>query len=323
MTDENTMIELRNDDLHVHILRRGAVVQVVRMVGDDFSVTLGAPSLEDYTDPPMSHFGAVMGPVANRIAGASGQIDGRTMQMEANENGCNALHSGAAGLNLKDWSVEDHGTDHVTLRVDCPDGEGGLPGNRVFRARYALNDGTLVQELTAETDAPTWVNLAHHGYWTMQAPTGWSGQRLTIAADHYLPVDADTIPTGQIAPVADTPFDFRGGILLDADVLPLLDHNFCLTNAPGPLRFALRMEGADRAMEMHTTAPGLQVFGMHKFGIDGPTVHGAPYPKGAALAFEPQMWPDAPGRAEWPSIVTRPNIPYRQITEYRFSRMAR
>ena len=320
MTASDDTIALRTEDLDVSILRRGAIVQSVRLRGQAMSLTLGAPKPEDYVDGPMSHFGAVMGPVANRIRGASGTIGGRTVRMDTNQDGRHALHSGSAGLNLKRWDIDAVTPDSVTLSTSAVDGEGGLPGHRVFRARYSVADATLIQELTATTDAPTWINLAHHGYWTMQSPTGWSGQRLTIAADRYIPVDDEAIPTGEIARVEGTPFDFRGGVTLDASALPPLDHNFCLSDAPGSLRFAVRLEGEYGALEIHTTAPGLQVFGMHKFAIDGPTVHGAPYPTGAALAFEPQMWPDAPGRPQWPSIEVGSRGHYEQVTEYRFHR---
>ena len=132
MTD-TTPITLISKALTVRILRRGAILQDVRLVGDDLSLVLGAPNVSDYADAPMSHFGAVMGPVANRIATASGEIDGISVRMEASENHQNALHSGSVGLHLKDWWIETHTADAVTLRVDCPDMEGGLPGNRHAR----------------------------------------------------------------------------------------------------------------------------------------------------------------------------------------------
>ncbi|WP_375261628.1 aldose epimerase family protein [Palleronia sp.] len=316
-------VALDNGILSAGVLDLGAGLQELRLAGVDFPLSLGSPDAAAY-GRIMSLFGTIMGPVANRISGAEAEIDGRRHQFEVNENGRNTLHSAGAGAHLKTWEIESQDETEVTLRVDLPDGEGGYPGNRVLRSRYALDGDTLVHELTGTTDKPTLMNLALHGFWTAQPPKGWGGQRLTIHADAYLPVDDETLPTGEIRPVEGTPFDFRSPRTLDPRTDPDFDHNFCLTRAAGFLRPALRLESPETgvAIEMSTTAPGLQVFGMHKFSVeDDETMHGHPYPYHAAFAFEPQHWPDAPGRAEWPGIELSPDETFHQLSRWRVTRL--
>ena len=316
-------VALGNGTLSVGVLDLGAALQDLRLTGVDFPLVLGSPDAEAY-GRIMSIFGTVIGPVANRIAGAEADIAGTRHRFEVNEHGRNTLHSGSASTHLKTWEIEAQDEAAITLRIDLPDGEGGYPGNRVIRSRYALDGDTLVHELTATTDRPTLMSLAHHGFWTAQPPRSWGGQRLTIHADAYLPTDDETLPIGEIRPVAGAPFDFRSPRTLDPTTDPDFDHNFCLTRAPGPLRPALRLESPETgvAVEMATTAPGLQVFGMHKFQVEGErTIHGHPYPYHAAFAFEPQMWPDAPGRPDWPSIELLPDQTFRQVATWRVTRL--
>ena len=316
-------VTLDNGTLSATVLDFGAALQDLRRTGVDFPLVLGSPDAAAY-GRILSLFGTVIGPVANRIGGAEARIDGTPHRFEANENACNTLHSGAASTHTKTWEIETQDETSVTLRIELPDGEGGFPGNKVIRSRYALEGDTLIHELTGTTDAATLMNLAHHGFWTAQPPESWGGQLLTIHADAYLPTDDQTLPTGEIRPVEGTPFDFRSARLLDPATDPDFDHNFCLTRAPGPLRPALRLESPETGvvLEMSTTAPGLQVFGMHKFSVEGDeTIHGHPYPRHAAFAFEPQMWPDAPGRDDWPAIDLAPAETFRQLATWRVTKV--
>ncbi|SFG22650.1 aldose 1-epimerase [Palleronia marisminoris] len=316
-------VTLDNGTLTAVILDFGAALQDLRLSGVDFPLVLGSPDAAAY-GRIMSIFGTVIGPLANRVGGAEAEIAGEPHRFEVNENGRNTLHSGAASTHRKTWEIESQTNTEVTLRIDLQGGEGGFPGNKVIRSRYALEGDTLVHELTGTTDAVTLMNLAHHGFWTAQPPHGWGGQRLTIHADAYLPTDDDTLPTGEIRPVEGTEFDFRSPRTLDPATDPDFDHNFCLARAAGPMRPALRLESPEAgvALDMATTAPGLQVFGMHKFAVEGEeTIHGHDYPLHAAFAFEPQFWPDAPGRAEWPSIDLKPGETYSQVATWRVTRL--
>ncbi|SHJ62418.1 aldose 1-epimerase [Palleronia salina] len=316
-------ITLRNDALTVQILTLGALIQDVRLAGVDFSLTLGSPDLSAYTRI-CTHFGAVMGPVANRIGGAKATLDGTEYQLDANQDDRHTLHGGAAATHTQVWEVVDQDDTEATLALSLPDGAGGFPGNRRIEVEYALDGATLRVTFRGATDAPTWMNLASHGYWTMQPPAGWGGQLLQVLADRYLPTDGDDLPTGEIAEVAGTPYDFREGVTLDLDTTPRLDHNFCLADAPRALTPALRLSAPDGpSLEIATTAPGMQVFDMHKFAVEEETNHRQPYPRRAAMAFEPQHWPDAPNNPGFPSVELRPGAVYSQTTEYRFDRAAR
>jgi aldose 1-epimerase len=316
---------LVSGDISASILDLGAGVQAVHPLGEARSVTLGSPDAAAY-GRIMQNFGTVVGPVANRIRGAAFELKGRTYALDANQNGRHSLHSGSAGTHLKTWTVLHHEATTITLALDLPDGDGGFPGNRRITSTYRLEGAALIHELKAETDAPTLMNPALHAYWNMQPPEeGWAGQRLTIHADRYLPVDGDVLPTGEVADVAGTPFDFREARTLDPAGMPDLDHNFCLADAPRPLSPALRLESdvSGLAMTIETTAPGLQVFGMHPFSVEGDeTLHGTAYPRRAALAIEPQCWPDAPGREAWPGIVLMPGQTFRQTNRYAFERLS-
>ncbi|TRD22805.1 aldose epimerase family protein [Palleronia caenipelagi] len=312
-------ITLDNGTLRVAVLDFGAALYDVRHASHPDLPLVLSPSRADAYDGPFLNFGTIMGPVANRIRGAEAEIDGQTYGFDANQAGRHSLHSGAAGVNRKIWTIDNTTPDSVTLSIDLPDGEGGYPGNRRITSTYRLDGDTLVHDQTAATDHTTLMNLAHHGYWTMQPPTGWGGQELTIGADHYTPTDADVIPTGEIASVENTPFDFRQPVTLQPAKLPNIDHNFCL-NGDGP---ALRLSSpaTGLALEITTDAPGLQIFGFHAFETDPSieTLHGHPYARHAALAIEPQRWPDAPGRPDWPDITLRPGETFSQTARYQIT----
>ncbi|MEM1427985.1 MAG: aldose epimerase family protein [Pseudomonadota bacterium] len=309
-------IAISDGALSAGVLTLGAILQDLRLSGRP--VTLGAQRLAAYDNGPMRYFGAVIGPVAGRIAGARGTIGDRSVQMEANE-GPNALHSGSAGLHRQIWQVETHDAASVALRCVAAPGDGGLPGARVFRAVYALADGALRLTLEAETDAPTWINLTQHSYWHLGGPPGVDGHRLRIWAERYLPIDAATLPTGEITPVPDTAFDFRGGRALGPG--DRLDHCFCVADAARALSTVAQVTGPDgTTLTLSTEAPGLQVHtgdGVSvpaELGLDG---LGAPMRPG--LALEPQDWPDAPSHPGFPSILLQPGTVWRRVSVFALS----
>lgn len=314
-------ITIQDGALKVTLLDLGALIQDVRLDGVDHPLTLGGQKAASY-DGAMSHFGAIMGPVANRISGAEAQIAGRTYRFEANQDGAHTRHSGAAGTHKKIWQVSDYGDAHVTFTLDLPDGQGGFPGNRTVTARYSVTDTTLTLELSATTDAPTLINLANHAYWTLHNKGDWGGQTLQIHADRYLPSTDDNLPKGDIAATAGSAYDFRAPVRLDLATTPKLDTNFCLADGPRALSDALSLSSeSGLRLDIATTAPGVQLFDMGTIDTgDAPTIHHRPYRAKTALAIEPQHWPDAPGRSNWPSIVLQPQDTYRQMTTYRFSR---
>lgn len=305
-------ITLRNGALTACILTYGAILQGLRLEGVGHGLTLGSESLADY-EGAMRFHGALIAPVANRLRDGRAPIDGGEHQIVSTDGHPHALHSGPAGAHLKNWTLEETGPASVTLALRLPDGEGGFPGNRDLGAVFSLPGGDrLRMEVTARTDRPTLFNAANHSYWNLDGSANWQGHRLRIAAGHYLPADADVLPTGEIAPVAGSDFDFRAGRVAGPEN-PALDHNFCLSNAREALRPVLDLTGASGVrMELSTTEPGLQIY-------DGRGAARPGHATGEGLAIEAQGWPDAPNHQRFPSIALNPGETYRQITEWRFS----
>ncbi len=313
-------LHLTGGGLSLRLLTLGATVQDLRLAGVDWPLVLGAADPADYSGP-LLYAGAIVGPVANRIAGARAFIAGRLCHFEANE-GRTLLHSGARGLHARIWAVEDAGPDHATLRADLADGEGGFPGNRTIRARFRLaSPATLTLDLTATSDVMTIVNLAHHGYWNLDGSADTGGHRLAVAADRYLAVDAAMIPTGPPLSVAGTSYDFRAALQLSG--APPLDHNFCLASARRDLTEVATMTGSSGVrLSIATTEPGLQVYdGRHLAVAAGGGLDGRAYGPRAGMAFEPQVWPDAPNRPDFPPAVLGPGESYRQTTRFRLDRV--
>lgn len=312
-------VALQSDCLSATILTQGAVLQSLYLTGIDHSLTLGFPDLAPYLGG-FSSFGAIIAPVANRIANARAEIAGRTCRFDANA-GTATLHSGAAGSHHALWTLADHGPAHVTLTLHQPDGEGGFPGNRDLTATYRLEADTLALDVTAATDAPTLMNVAHHGYWNLDGSPTWAGHVLTVHADRILVTDVDNLPTGKIRDLAGHPHDFRQEKRIAPGDIPPLDHNFCLAPGRRELTPALRLTGTTGvSMEIATTEPGLQIFDAGPIhGGDHATIHGRPYPHHSGLAIEPQFWPDAPNHTDFPSIDLAPGQPWHQRTTWRFS----
>ncbi|NDK34488.1 aldose epimerase family protein [Rhodovulum sulfidophilum] len=299
------------------IMTWGATLMDLRLDGIGHSLVLGCPELAPYLGP-MRDFGAVVGPVANRIAGASVPLGGRRLALEANEAGRTMLHGGPAGCSVRNWRIESESGTACRLGLSLPEGTGGLPGPLTLRASYSIDgEGALEILLEGESGALTFCNLAPHGYWCLDGSGALDAHLLEIAAGTYLPVDAALIPLGAPAPVAGTRFDFRRPRPVRAPGDAPLDHNFCLGDAPGRLRPACRLSVPGIALDLSSTEPGLQVY--DGGGIDTgpfPGHQGRPYRAHAGLALEPQRWPDAPNRPDYPSVLLRPGETCRQLSRF-------
>ena len=314
-------ITLSNGHITATILTRGAILQSLRLAGQAHSLTVGSPDVAAYSGP-LGYFGAIVGPVANRIAGASAVLDGQRFRFEVNERD-RTLHSGPSGVHARNWEIDIATPAQVVLTLNLADGTGGFPGNRAIAARYALvSDDTLELRIAATTDAATWVNFASHGYWNLDGSADLTGHTLQIAADRYLPTDGTALVTGEIAPVAGTPFDFRTARPVGPGTEPRLDHNFCLADHRREPTEVLTLTGASgQAMTVSTTEPGVQVFDAAP--IDGGGARdfaGRPIGAFSGLAIEPQGWPDAPNRPDFPSVVLRSGFAVEQVTRFRFHR---
>lgn len=312
-------ITIRGGGLTANVLTYGAVIQDLRLEGYDAPLVLGFESFAPYlTHSP--YFGATAGRCANRIRDGHLEIDGRTYQLDRNFIGKHLLHGGAAGMGKRVWAITRVDDQSISLTITQPAGDMGFPGALTTRVGFALlPEGVLDIRIEAETDAPTLCNIAHHSYFNLGGET-ISDHLLKIHAETYLPVDAELIPTGEVRPVAGTPFDFRA--LAPVGQAHPVDHNFCLSRARRPLRPVARLENRETgvAMELRTTEPGLQVYDGAKIDIDLPGLHGRAMRAHAGIALEPQVWPDANHHEAFPQAVLRPGEFYQQHTQYIFSR---
>ena len=328
--------------------RSGAVVEIAEFGGAIVSLTaadrdgefadvvLGFNDLESYVAETNPYFGAIVGRYANRIAGGRFTLDGETYTLPRND-GENSLHGGVRGLTRVVWHGEPIRTEHgrgVALRYRSPDGEEGYPGNVDFEVRYILGIGELRIEAEATTDRPTVVNLSFHSYFNLKGEGEGDilDHELGLVSGSYTPVDANLIPTGEIASVAGTPMSFtrstRIGDRVDDDFEQLrlaggYDHNWVVDRSgeaadeSAPVA-RLHEPVSGRLLLVATTAPGLQLY-TGNF-LDGTLVgkSGRPYVHRGGLCLETQHFPDSPNQPGFPSTVLRPGETYRQVTEYVF-----
>jgi aldose 1-epimerase len=297
-------------------------------------VTLGYKDLAGYLGDG-SHLGNLVGRYANRIGGARFTLDGKSYTLAAN-NGPNTLHGGPTGFGKRLWSakvVPGKDGDALELRYVSKDGEEGYPGTLTATVVYSLReDGGLVIDYTATTDAPTVVNLTNHAYFNLAGEGEGTilDHELQLESDTYTPVDATLITTGELRPVAGTPFDFRKPVAIGARIDAAdeqikfgggYDHNFVVRGAAGTLRLAARVvdKKTGRVLEMYTTEPGVQFY-TGNF-LDGKIVgkSGKPYVKRGAFCLEAQHYPDSPNKPKFPPVVLRPGETYRQTTVYRLT----
>ncbi len=324
----------------VEVITYGGIVRRVLAPGRDGStanVVLGLTTLNEYLHRNSPHFGALIGRYANRIAGGAFVLDGVPCQVTRNE-GTNSLHSGPLGFDKRVWQAEAQPPTAtsvtVTFTYTSAAGEMGFPGTLVAHATYTLtSDGVLRIDYTAETDAPTVVNLTNHTYWNLAGEGSGTidAHLLTLAASTYTPVDATLIPTGAIEPVAGTPLDFTRPAEIGArvdenfkqlDLATGYDFNYVLDapNPSAPAHAATLLDPVSgRTLEIWTTEPGIQLYsGNHLDGTLAGT-DGRSHVRRSGVALETQHFPDSPNRPEWPTTALRPGERYRSTTEYRLS----
>ena len=295
----------------LRLLTYGGVLQSVEVPdrnGNVADVVLGFPDAASYPESRGSYFGALVGRYANRIADGAFTLDGRAYRLARND-GPNHLHGGEEGFDRRVWDAEaadDHG---VRLSRVSPDGEEGFPGRLEVSATYTLDaDGALRIDYRAVTDAPTHVNLTNHTYWNLSGAGSGpaTGHELRIAAGRVTTVDGATMPTGELAPVDGTRFDFR----TSRPVGPGYDHNFVL-DEDGSTAAELYDPVSGRVLTITTTEPGIQLY-------TGDHFDGKPYGPGEGIALETQHFPDSPNRPAFPSTVLRPGEVYASSTTYTF-----
>ncbi|MET8869077.1 aldose epimerase family protein [Nonomuraea sp. NPDC004580] len=295
-------IELSSGRLRAEVLTYGAIVRRLEVSG--VNVVLGLDTLDDYRTRSR-YFGAVVGRYGNRIAGARFTLDGAEFALPAN-NGPNCLHGGTEGFDSKVWTVAERSDSSVTLTLVSPDGDQGFPGTLSASVTYTLEDDALRIDYAAETDAPTVVNLTNHSYFNLKGEGDVLDHVVRMESEHYLPVDDDKIPTGELAPVKGTVFDFTEPHAVGERFEGAYDHCFVLDGG-------VTVTGGDLTMEVTTTEPGVQFYagGM----LDGAAT---PYGPFAGLCLETQHFPDSPNQQQFPSTVLRPGERRTSTTTYRF-----
>jgi aldose 1-epimerase len=331
------MVTLTNvHGIEVRSLSYGAIICSIRVPDRDGrfdDVVLGHETFEGYIERS-SYFGAVVGRFANRIAKGRFTLDGTTYQLATN-NGANHLHGGVKGFDKKVWTAEpfeNGGNVGVIWGYTSRDGEEGYPGTLTARVTYTLtaNDEVIV-DYDASTDKATLINLTQHTYFNLAGDGSGDilGHELTIDADAFTPVDDAQIPTGEIAVVQGTPFDFRVastiGARIDADDEQIrrgrgYDHNFVINRSSGGLvRAALVVEPkSGRTLTVATTEPGVQLYSGNS--LDGTIAgkSGHVYGRQSGLCLETQHFPDSPNHANFPSTVLRLGERFQSRTVFAF-----
>lgn len=302
--------------------------------GKQEDIVLGYDSLDDYlADSP--YFGAIIGRYGNRIGKAEFTLDGETYTLAAN-NGENHLHGGVVGFDKVLWEAAPFsmGSEHgVVFTYTSPDGEEGYPGTLSAKVTYLLTaDNRVMFSYQATTDKATPVNLTQHSYFNLAGPSSDSilDHEMMIAADHFTPIDAGFIPTGEIRSVEGTPFDFRTptaiGARIDADDEQVknglgYDHNFVLSDTDSGLKLAARVydRTSGRIMEVTTNEPGIQFYAGNF--LDGSLTGkgGQVYPYRSGFCLETQHFPDSPNQPTFPTTILRPGELYATQTVYSFT----
>jgi aldose 1-epimerase len=314
---------LRSGRLRAAILTYGATLQDLRLDGVAHPLVLGANRFAPYQNS-MRCFGATVGRVANRLAGGRACINGSDYAFALQGTEKHLLHGGADGMDTLLWQLIEADEAQIMLGLSLADGHMGFPGRLDIRLTYRISaPATLRMDIEAITDAPTLCNIADHSYFNLDGRPDILEHQLQIDADHYLPVDAELIPTGEIAPVQGTRFDFRTARpLRSAEPHPGYDHNFCLARQVQPLRrvASLYSSRSGISLQLHSTEPGLQVYdGGHISAPAQHTLSKTPYGPHAGLALEAQRWPDAPHHRAFPSIALAPGEIYRQTSAWDFA----
>ncbi|HET8649697.1 MAG TPA: galactose-1-epimerase [Gemmatimonadales bacterium] len=322
--------------MRVRAMTYGGIIQQIIVPdrdGHPGDVVLGFDSLPGYLDKS-PYFGAIVGRYANRIAHGRFTLDGKTYQLATND-GPNALHGGIRGFDKVVWEgepIKQGDTVGVRFRYTSADGEEGYPGTLRTSVTYKLTpDNRLMVDYEAVTDKATPINLSQHSYFNLAGEGSGDvlGQVLTINADGYTPIDSTFIPTGAIAPVAGTPFDFRKptpiGARIGADNVQLrygkgYDHNFVLNRSGPGLTHAVHLlaPSTGRTLDIYTTQPGLQFYSGNF--LDGSIVgkSGHRYVHRGAVALETQHYPDSPNHPNFPSTILRPGERYHETTVFEF-----
>jgi aldose 1-epimerase len=347
-TPDGTAVErwtLNNGDTTMRVLTFGGVIQTLEVPDADGQVDNVVLGLKGYYTEGDPYFGALIGRYGNRIANGRFTLDGVTYQLPVND-GPNTLHGGPGGFSERVWTatdVSDADVAALQLQLVSQNGDQGFPGTLTTTVTYRLDaESRLTVHYQATTDAPTVVNLTQHTYWNLAGEGSGDvyDQELQLHASGFTPVGKTLIPTGEIAPVEDTPFDFReptpiGARIRVADQQLLYgqgyDHNWVLDREDEGAREGSDSEDAleeaavlhdpasGRTLTISTTEPGIQFYSGNFLNGTLVGTGGGVYRQGDGLALETQHFPDSPNHPAFPSTVLRPQETFRTSTIFRLT----
>ncbi len=327
LTDGDLTVRLTNYGAHI------VSIDAPDRSGKRADVVLGHKDLAAYEADNKTYFGAIVGRYGNRIAKGTFVLDGQTFNIPLN-NGPNALHGGPDGFDRKVWqATPTAGGNGVEFTLVSPDGDMGFPGKLTVHVRYTLEGKSLHIDYTANTDKPTVINLTNHSYFNLSGEGSGDilGEEIMLNADRYTPVDKTLIPTGQLAPVAGTPMDFRQstpiGKNIGAENEQLqfggrgYDLNYVLNGAgTGGTHTAAKVYDpkSGRSLTVTTTEPGVQFYTGDGLSSANLGTAGELYTKYAGFCLETQHFPDSPNRPDFPSTVLRPGQTLHSATVFTF-----
>jgi aldose 1-epimerase len=328
---------LKSDGIEARITTYGARIVSIKTADRDgkvADVVLGYSAFDGYLADKSTHFGGIVGRYGNRIARGKFSVGGQSYQVPVNNNG-NSLHGGIVGFDQLVWQGRAI-TDGVEMTLVSPDGDQGYPGALTVHVRYTVHHDALRIDYVVSTDKATVVNLTNHSYFNLAGDGKGTilDEEMMIPADFYTPVDATQIPTGVLAPVEGTPFDFRKSTVIgkriheDNEQLKIAggyDVNWVLRGKNGEVKTAARVYDpvSGRVMTVTTTEPGVQFY-------SGNSLNGTPYGKAqernernSALCLETQHYPDSPNHPAFPTTELKPGETRHSMTTFTFSTHAK
>jgi aldose 1-epimerase len=323
------LVTLKNKNgIEVQITNYGGTITSIRTPdaeGNIENIVLGFDSLDKYL-AGTPYFGATIGRYGNRIAEGKFTLNGEDYQLSAND-GNNHLHGGEQGFDKVLWIIDSATQNSLVLTYLSEDGEMGYPGHLDVKVTFTLTDKNELRfDYEATTDKATPVNLTNHSYFNLSGDpeSRFLDHQLMIAADNYTPVNSELIPTGEIASVEGTPFDFTEFQEIGARIENVdggYDHNFVLNDTDGSMKSIATLYDPQtkRELEVITEEPGIQFyFGNFLDGtLEGPD--GSFYVQYAALCLETQHYPNSPNEPGFPSTILEPGQTYQTSTIYKFS----
>jgi aldose 1-epimerase len=324
--------------MRITVLTYGGTIQSITVPdkdGNAGNVALGFDNLDDYV-ARSPYFGCITGRYANRIARGRFTLDGQEYELAIN-NDPNTLHGGEVGFDKRIWTVESADAQSISLTYTSPDGEEGYPGTLDVTVTYTVTDANELRiDYLATTDATTVLNLTNHSYFNLAGEGSGTifDHELMLNAPEFTPVDETLIPTGELAPVAGTPFDFTtakpiGQDIRDSSDEQILigrgyDHNFVIDRsdvAEGELAMVAQVTEPEsgRMMEVHSTEPGVQLYTGNFLDGTFAGTSGMVYRQSDAFCLETQHFPDSPNQPDFPSTVLEPGDEFTSTTVYTFS----